>query len=101
MHEAYSREVSSAGYWPGPTGEGAYYSYVYPEPPGFSTSQVLPAAAKYDENLGEFTLAYEAVRGSPDPDGTLLQFLQTSYEAAADSAGWDRPLLERCPEPGV
>ncbi|MEP6462063.1 MAG: DUF5996 family protein [Frankiaceae bacterium] len=101
MHEAYSREVSSAGYWPGPTGEGAYYSYVYPEPAGFSTAQVLPAEARYDESLGEFTLSYEAVRGSPDPDGTLLQFLQTSYEAAADNAGWDRPLLERSSERGA
>lgn len=95
MHEAYSREVSSAGYWPGPTGDGAYYSYVYPEPDGFTGARVLPAAAGYDSDLGEFTLPYEAVRSSANPDDTLLQFLQSTYEAAADNAGWDRPLLER------
>jgi hypothetical protein len=95
MAEAYSREVSSAGYWPGPTGSGCYYSYVYPEPAGFRTTPVQPAEAAYQADLGEFTLPYEAVRNAPDPDATLLGFLQTSYEAAADRAGWDRTLLER------
>jgi hypothetical protein len=95
MLEAYSREVSSAGFWPGPTGEGMYYSYVYPEPDGFRHAVVRPPEARYDERLGEFTLAYESVRGSADPDATLLEFLQSTYEAAADNAGWDRTLLER------
>ncbi len=95
MHEAYSREVSSAGYWPGPTGEGVYYSYVYPEPDGFRTAEVLPPEAKYDENLGEFTLSYETVRAAADPDALLLEFLQSTYEAAAVNAGWERALLER------
>jgi hypothetical protein len=95
MHEAYSREVSSSGYWPGPTGEGWYYSYVYPEPPGFAAAPVLPTAARYDAGLGEFTLSYDAVRTAEDPQATLLQFLQTTYEAAADHASWDRAQLER------
>lgn len=95
MVEAYSREVSSAGYWPGPDGDGTYYSYAYPEPSGFSAAPVLPPEAGYDSALGEFTLPYEAVRSAADPDATLLEFLQSTYEAAADSAGWDRELLER------
>jgi hypothetical protein len=95
MLEAYSREVSSAGYWPGPTGAGCYYSYIYPEPPGFRTSPIEPSQAAYQPDLGEFTLPYEVVRNAPDPDGTLLGFLQGTYEAAADRAGWDRALLER------
>lgn len=93
MHEAYSREVSSAGYWPGPTGSGCYYSYVYPEPPGFSTAALTHGT--YEPDLGEFTLPYEAVRDSDNPDGTLLGFLQGTYEAAAQHASWDRTLLER------
>jgi hypothetical protein len=95
MLEAYSREVSSAGYWPGPTGSGCYYSYVYPEPPGFPTSPIQPSQAVYQSDLGEFTLPYEVVRNAPDPDATLLTFLQGTYEAAADRAGWNRSLLER------
>ncbi len=95
MEEAYSHEVSSAGYWPGPTGEGVLYSYAYPEPDGFREWSVGPAAASYNEVLGEFVLPYEVVRSAPDPDGTLLQFLQTSYEAAAECAKWDRAMLER------
>jgi hypothetical protein len=95
MHEAYSHEVSSCGYWPGPTGEGAYYAYAYPEPDGFRDAEVLPSGAGYDSDLGEFTLAYDAVRRSPDPDATLLQFLQSTYGAAAALGGWERSLLER------
>jgi hypothetical protein len=95
MHEAYSREVSSSGYWPGPSGDGMYYSYVYPEPVGFATATPLPAEAGYDASLGEFTLRYDAVRAAADPDATLLQFLQSTYEAAADHADWDRAGLER------
>jgi hypothetical protein len=95
MHEAYSHEVSSCGYWPGGEGEGLFYSYAYPEPPGYRERAVSPAEASFSEALGEFVLAYEAVRTAGDPDALLLDFLQSSYEAAADSAAWDRRALER------
>lgn len=95
MHEAYSHEVSSAGYWPGPDGEGVFYSYAYPEPEGYRTTPVAPAEAGFDEALGEFTLPYTVVRTAADPDAVLLEFLQTTYEAAAERAGWDRAALER------
>jgi hypothetical protein len=95
MLEAYSHEVSSAGYWPGPDGEGVFYSYAYPEPDGFRDADPGVAAARYDEGLGEFVLPYEAVRTATDPDAVLLAFLQATYEAAADAAGWDRAALER------
>jgi hypothetical protein len=95
MLEAYSREVSSAGYWPGPTGSGCYYSYVYPEPPGFRTSPARPTQATYQADLGEFTLPYEVVRNATDPDGTLLAFLESTYDAAAEHGSWNRTLLER------
>jgi hypothetical protein len=94
MHEAYSHEVSSAGYWPGGGPEGAFYSYAYPDPPGYHDAPVGPAAAHWDVDLGEFILPYDAVRTSDDPDATLLEFLQTTYEAAADTANWDRPALD-------
>ena len=97
MHEAYSHEVSSAGYWPGPDGEGVFYSYAYPEPPGFRATALSNPSARFDEELGELVLPYEAVRTADDPDGVLLDFLQVTYEAAADRAGWDRPALERPP----
>ncbi|MEO3781971.1 DUF5996 family protein [Actinocorallia sp. B10E7] len=97
MLEAYSHEVSSCGYWPGGDGEGVFYSYAYPEPPGFREAPVTPPEARYDEPLGEFVLPYETVRTSPDPDAVLLSFLQSTYEAAADLAAWDRPALERHP----
>lgn len=95
--EAYSHEVSSCGFWPGggPVAYPAFYSYAYPEPPGFSTAAVRPAAAFYSPDLKEFILPYDAVRQSGSPDETLLDFLQTTYEAAADLAKWDRPALER------
>ena len=95
MWEAYSHEVSSAGYWPGPDGEGAFYSYAYPEPPGYRHAAASPGAASFDESLGEFTLPYTAVRQAPDPDAVLLEFLQSTYAIAADTAGWDRHALER------
>jgi len=95
MHEAYSHEVSSAGYWPGPDGEGIFYSYAYPIPDGFAQVDVDVPGARYDEALGEFILPYEAVRAAEDPDGLLLSFLQATYEAAADLARWDRQALER------
>jgi hypothetical protein len=95
MHEAYSHEVSSAGYWPGGEGEGIFYSYAYPEPDGYRTMPVGPAAARFDDALGEFVLPYTAVRTAPDPDAVLLDFLQHSYEAAATAGNWDRAALER------
>ena len=96
MGEAYSHEVSSCGYWPGPPGEeGVLYSYAYPDPPGYSDAAVSPAGARWDDDLGEFILPYELVRTAPDPDAALLEFLQTTYEAAATTAKWDRAALER------
>jgi hypothetical protein len=95
MHEAYSHEVSSCGYWPAVGEEGAFYAYAYPEPAGFRDAPVGPAGTTYDEALGEFVLPYEAVRTAADPDAALLEFLQTTYEAAADAAHWDRAALER------
>src|SRR5262245_15387953 len=94
--EAYSREVSSAGFWPGGAAvpEAVFYSYAYPEPSGFRDVTVAPAAARFDPTLGEFVLPYDAVRTSPDPDQTLLAFLQATYEAAAECAHWDRAALE-------
>jgi hypothetical protein len=97
MWEAYSHEVSSAGYWPGPDGEGLFYSYAYPEPPGYRSTPVTPEGAGFDEVLGEFTMPYTAVRTASDPDAVLLEFLQSTYEAAALCADWDRPNLERSP----
>ena len=95
MGEAYSHEVSSAGYWPGPDGEGVFYSYAYPEPHGYRSMPVAPDAARFDDALGEFTLSYTVVRTASDPDAVLLEFLQSTYEAAAERAGWDRARLER------
>ena len=98
MREAYSHEVSSAGFWPGGNGTDfpAYYSYAYPTPAGFRESSVQPAAASFREALGEFLLPYEAVRTAADPEAALLAFLQSTYEAAARTADWDRAALE-CP----
>ena len=96
MEEAYSHEVSSAGFWPGAgLGEPAFYAYAYPEPDGFRKYAVRPEAAYYHEQMGEFILPYEAVRTADDPDAALMDFLQSTYEAAADLAGWDRSALER------
>ena len=97
MQEAYSHEVSSCGFWPGNGGFGqaAFYAYAYPEPEGFGAAQVAPAAAYYDQELGQFILPYEAVRLARDPDALLLGFFQDTYEAAADLAQWDREALER------
>jgi hypothetical protein len=94
--EAYSHEVSSAGFWPGGGGvdEPMFYSYAYPVPDGFADRPVEPAAARFDRQLGEFVLPYEAVRTSADPEGELMRFLQSTYTAAADLAGWDRSVLE-------
>ena len=96
MVEAYSHEVSSAGFWPGTgLGEAAFYAYAYPVATGFTDYPVQPGAAYFHQALGEFILPYEAVRTADDPDRMLLSFLQTTYEAAAVSASWDRRALER------
>jgi hypothetical protein len=97
MHEAYSQEVSSAGFWPGSAAatQAAFYSYAYPEPPGFAGAPVRPEAARYESALGEFVLPYEAVRRASNPDEALMEFLQSTYDAAAELAGWDRAHLER------
>lgn len=96
MVEAYSRECSSCGFWPGGgTQDAAFYSYAYPEPQGYSSYRIRPDAAYYDTNMREFILPYDAVRNSASPDDTLLEFLQSTYEAAADLAAWDRRSLER------
>jgi len=96
MHEAYSRECSSAGFWPGGgTQEAAFYSYAYPEPDGYRDSPVRPDAAYYDTNIREFILPYDAVRTAASPDEMLLEFLESTYEAAANRAAWDRESLER------
>jgi len=94
--EAYSHEVSSAGFWPGggPVDYAAYYSYAYPLPPGFGESTVRPKEAFFSKEAGEFLLPYEAVRTSVEPERTLLEFLQTTYDAAAKIARWDRAALD-------
>jgi hypothetical protein len=97
MVEAYSHEVASCGFWPGGGEEGAFYSYAYPEPDEFANYPVAPDGAFYSDKDGEFLLPYEAVRAAPDPEATLLEFLQTTYEAAADLGGWDRQALEDDP----
>jgi Family of unknown function (DUF5996) len=97
--DAYSHEVSSCGFWPGAPGiEPLFYSYAYPEPPGYAQTSIAPAQARFDTTLGEFVLPYEDMRQSADPDSTLLQFLQSTYEAAANSAHWDRAALETTPK---
>jgi hypothetical protein len=94
--EAYSHEVSSAGFWPGGSGadDAAFYAYAYPEPQGFRDATVRPGGAIYDPKLGMFVLSYEAVRAASDPEAALLEFLQSTYEAAANLAGWNRAELE-------
>lgn len=98
--EAYDREVSSAGFWPGGNGVDypAFYAYAYPAPDGFKDAPVQPDAAFWHEGLSEFVLPYQAVQSADDGDAALLAFLQSTYEAAAERGGWDRELLE-C-EPG-
>jgi hypothetical protein len=95
--EAYSHEVSSCGFWAGsaPVDYPAFYAYAYPEPPGFAAARIRPDGAFYSKDLGEFVLPYARVRESSNPDETLLEFMQSAYEAAADLAKWDRAALER------
>ena len=100
--EAYSHEVSSAGFWPGSDAypQAAFYSYAYPAPAGFDAAPVEPAGAVWSAPMGEWLLPYEAVRAAADPDAALMRFLQTSYRAAADLGRW-APALECAPgEPG-
>jgi hypothetical protein len=94
MQEAYSHEVSSCGFWPGSEESPMplFYSYCYPTPAPFGKQPVEPAQAFYNEQMGEFILPYEAVRAATEPDDTLLQFLRTTYEAAAVTGNWDRAL---------
>jgi hypothetical protein len=95
--EAYSHEVSSCGFWPGggPIPYAAFYAYAYPEPTGFAGARVAPDAAFYSGDLREFILPYDVIREAASPDDTLLDFLQTTYDAAADLGRWDRAALER------
>ena len=94
--ESYSHELSSAGFWPG--GEGleapVFYAYAYPTPEGFKGAPLRPAAARWEPAMGEFVLPYEEMRRAADPDGALLDFLQSTYEAAADLGRWDRAALD-------
>jgi Family of unknown function (DUF5996) len=96
--EAYSHEVSSAGFWPGGLGadEPMFYSYSYPAPEGFAQAHVEPEVARYDETLGEFLLPYEAVRRAADPETMLMNFLESTYRAASTLGRWNRGRLE-CP----
>jgi hypothetical protein len=102
--EAYSHEVSSAGFWPGGRGVAtpSFYAYAYPTPTGFADAAVSPDSAYFEPKLGEFILPYEHVRSASYPEATLLGFLRSTYVAAASLGGWDCAALE-CPEgsPGV
>jgi len=94
--DAYSHEVSSAGFWPGAPGVDAFfYSYAYPEPEGYREYKVSPAEARFDATFGEFVLPYEAMRQAPDPDKALMEFLESTYDAAAKLGKWDRKALEQ------
>lgn len=94
-HEAYSHEVSSCGFWPGGGEQEAFfYSYAYPTPDGFANRPIRPDAASHHAELGEFVLPYEAIRQSDSPDADLLEFFQSTYDAAAVTGNWDRDALE-------
>lgn len=99
MELAYSHEVSSCGFWPGGSAEGSFYAYAYPEPGSFLAWKAEPAEAYYDESLREFLLPYAAVRQAGDPEGMLMAFLQSTYEAAAELGQWDRAALETAGTP--
>jgi hypothetical protein len=97
MRDAYSHEVISHGFWPGsgPVAEPAFYGYAVPEPQGLKQAPVRPAGAFYHRDLGEFLLPYEVVRTSASPDQAITDFVDSTYDAAASLAGWDRAALER------
>jgi hypothetical protein len=96
--EAYSHEEASVGFWPGSDAfpHAAFYAYTYPEPAGYAEAKVAPDQAAWNADMREFILPYAAVRAAPDPDAALLAFCQSTYDAAADLANWDRDALE-CP----
>jgi hypothetical protein len=95
--EAYSHEVSSCGFWPGGPAlpEPIFYAYAYGAPPGYDAWPICPDAASFNKDFGEFILPYDAVRQAASPDALLLEFLESSYEGAAELARWDRAALER------
>ena len=97
QREAYSHEVISAGFWPGNGGYGAaaFYCYAAPVPEGLADAKIQPPAAMWDKGLGEFIFKYDALRAEPSPDAALLEFLESAYSSAADTAKWDRAALER------
>ena len=97
MQEAYSKEVSSAGFWPGSADfpEPIFYSYAYPAAPSFGEQKVLPKEAFYSAEMGEFVLKYADVQRAANPEALLLEFLQSTYEAAAMTSHWNRGKLER------
>ena len=97
MQEAYSHECSSIGFWPGngSYGRAAFYAYAYPEPAGFGAAPVRPEGAAYNADVGQFLIDYDAIRAAASPDDALLDFMQATYEAAANKGGWDRKALER------
>ncbi len=97
MTEAYSHECSSCGFWPGggPVAEPAFYAYAYPQPPGYPEHRVMPDGARYSPELGEFILPGEVLRAAANPEAAVLEFLQSTYDAAADLGRWDRAALER------
>jgi hypothetical protein len=97
MREAYSHELASCGFWPGGGAEGAFYAYAYPEPAGFADYPVGPDPTFYGREVGEFLLPYEAVAGAAEPDQVLMEFLDSTYAAAAELGGWDRRALETDP----
>ena len=99
--EAYSHAVSSCGFWPGggPVPYPVFYAYAYPEPEGFKAAAVRPGTAFYSSDLGEFLLPYEEMRKAASPEGALMEFLQSTYDAAADLGGWDKEALERGRDP--
>ena len=97
MHEAYSHELSSCGFWPGGSSEGSFYAYAYPEPDGYAETLAGVDAAHYDRALGELILPYAAVRASHAPASLLLRFLQSTYEASAAKGNWDRSALDSKP----
>lgn len=95
MQEAYSREEHSVGWWPSIEPPGpAFYAYVYPEPEGFRSAPIRPEGAVFDPRYGEMLLPHDVVQASADPDATVLEFFQSTYDAGADLAHWDRAILE-------